>query len=47
MEQKKQLHSNSTSNDEMIMSFNRENKADKVIYVGNLSKQSVEFISAI
>ena len=32
-----------TSNDKMILAFSRENKKDKVTYIGNLSKQNAEF----
>ena len=32
-----------TSNNKMIMAFSRENKKDKVVYIGNLSKENVEF----
>lgn len=32
-----------TSHDKLIMAFSRENKQDKVIYIGNLSKENATF----
>jgi glycosidase len=32
-----------TSDNKKIMAFSRENKSDKVIYIGNLSKETTEF----
>ena len=32
-----------TSNDKKIMAFVRENKNDKVFYIGNLSNEAIEF----